>query len=321
MSLTKNPTIPVEQFIILGDPNRDGLLEKASKLAFFLTSETSIKTDFVESGSSVEEMTGRLLTKSVDRIPTGVVILGGDATVNHALEASRTINNQQYFNILTNYYGGARDIFHSVRSATSNPLYLKNIIYSNNEGLIHPVEVVLNDYLKLYAYNVVSIGRTALMANQIDLTRKEYKPVGFDKIDGVVGRSQEAYDILRKKLLKTIPFEVSTKSDGPTMLLGDLIATNSQRFGIFFRSTNDILEHNFGVHYFGKIDPGIIGKILLQRPFVAGVNVEDNQEVNYWVTGENLKFQIDGEAHNLKNGTNKITFRNTNNPAKILLPK
>ncbi len=321
MKTAETPNNSVEQYIILGDPNRKGMLKKANKLSNFLTSETSIKTDFLPSGSSVEEMTEKLLSKEVDQIPTGAIILGGDATVNHALEASRIINNHQYFNIITNYFGGARDIFHSVSSTTSSTLSLENIIYSNNEGLIHPVEVELNDYLKFYAYNVFSIGRIALMANQIDLTREKFKPVGIDFIDRALGRSYETFDIIRNKLLQTIPFELKTIPNGPSMFLGDLIATNSQRFGILFRSTNDILDHSFGIHHIDKIDPEIIRKIIFQRPFSASLNVKNDQEVSYFVTGEGLKFQIDGEVYNLEDGTNKISLRNASKPAKLLLPK
>lgn len=310
-----NPITTVKQFIIVGHPERLGVLKKADKLAKFITKETSVVADFMSTGSTVESMAEKLLTKSVDQIPTAVIILGGDGTVNHALEASRQIDNPNYYNIITNYFGGARDISHNIAASCSNPYALEYNLFAMQEASIHPVEIEINDGNKFTAYNVFSVGRIALMAEQINRTRqntsirlRSYRT------------SKEAIHIAKSKLLKTRSFEAISKH-GHYEGLEDLVITNSQRFGIFFRSNNKILERKFGIHQIGKINPEIIKNLLLQKPFIADLNIIGDDEITYNINGQDLRFQIDGEVEKLPDDKTKIALKNAQKPARLLVPR
>ena len=310
------PISDIEQFVLVGNSSRKGLQKAADELAQFINEETGLPAYNVESGRNVEESIERLIERDVDDIPSAIVVLGGDGTINHTLEATRNIENPLVYSIITDYFGGARDISYNIRKKTPKkyPQLLEYNLSSLVEASIFPIEVTINEQRLLSAYNVISIGRTALMAEQINKIRPKLHGPRPYKI------AREAISIIDAKLLSTVPFKAREHSDPAQAFqnLQDLIFTKSERFGVVFKSHNDILEREFGVFEMDDLDFRDYASILLQRRFFPNLVARGDQTIKYTLVGQNLRIQHDGEVSLLEE-ENVLDFKNADKPAKILI--
>ena len=311
------PISEIDQFVIIGNINKKGLPKAAQELAYFIKDETNKDVEIVESGQSVEESVDRLVDRGIADIPTAIVILGGDGTINHTLEATRIINNPLVYNIITDYYGGARDISYNIKKQTPKkyPQLLEYNLDKLQEASIFPIEIEINENKKIVAYNVFSIGRTALMAEQINNVRNKSKGPRAYRI------AKETISIIDAKLLSIPRFmakEHNDKSD-EYLSIQDLIVAKSERFGLVFKSNIDILSRKFGVYEFDEISAGIVARIVAQREFIPDFIARNNQVIDYSVLGQNLMYQSDGEVDKLPDTENFLRFKNADKPAKILI--
>ncbi len=311
------PISQIDKFLIVGNSNRRGLSKAANSLAQFISEETTKDVEIVESGRNVEESVDRLVQRGVAETPTAIVILGGDGTINHTLEATRIIDNPYAYNIITDYYGGARDISYNIKKQTPKkyPQLLEYNLSSLEEASIYPIEVDINENKRAVAYNVFSIGRTALMAAQINKVRQKISGPRAYRI------VRETLSIVDAKLLTTPVFQAKEYGARYDEFLNiqDLIATKSERFGLIFKSDINILNREFGIYEFDDISASILGRIITQRKFKPDLRAKNDQAVSYTVIGENLMAQTDGEVDLLEEKENLISFKNAVKPAKILI--
>ncbi len=310
------PISEIDQFVIIGNSNRKGLPKAAQELAEFIKIETNKDVEIVESGQSVNESVDRLTDRGIAEVPSAIVILGGDGTINHTLEATRIIGNPGVYNIITDYYGGARDISYNIKKQTPRkyPQLLEYNLSGLQEASLYPIEIEINENTELVAYNVFSIGRTALMAEQINKIRNKTRGPRPYRI------ARETLSIIDAKLLSIPSFKAKEHNDNSDYLhIQDLIAAKSERFGLIFKSDINILNREFGVYEFDEISAGIVARLASQRKFKPDFIARNDQVIDYTVIGENLSIQTDGEVDRLSEKENVIRFKNADKPAKILI--
>ena len=299
-------SIPKKIYII-GNPDRPGVKKAVEdikrKLSITTITEKPNSFKFVKSAKSTDEIYNNLIEVGIKNEDDNELVLGpigGDGLDSTIFEIARK-NFKNATCLLTNRVGTAKDLYWNVSK--------------NNKGQkpteLYPLEITINDTIHA-AYNIGSIGTWAEMAEKFnDLPRSSYSYIQLIK-NGLIAV---------KKISNSKTFTITTNNKTIENVT-DLILTNSQRSGVVFHSKqNDIHDKTAGEHLLTNNNPTFIGKVILSAiglyKFTPNQHFNSNDNIEYYIEGEEMRFQRDGESIEIPNKAN-VSVKIAKKPVRVL---
>lgn len=282
----------IERFILLGNPYRYGVRSSAERLKTIIDHDRQI--DFVPTGPDFTKTFQNLYDSDVDPKNSGIIIIGGDGTIRNVLESLRIEDDfREIPSIFTKFVGGARDL-NSNLSMKKNNWELADLIDGNllQKGYIYPIEATFqNDHLnsKIRAYNVLSIGMTALMAKSIN-QHQFFNHRSFQMLlNGIIAAGQLFKD--------TSKFEVVFEEDDLYRAI-ELIVTKGRRFAGFIKTTSKDLDPTCKLHSVEGIDPHFFRQLLLGKILDPSHTISHDNIVSFQINhpDNQIIIQADGDV-------------------------
>jgi len=312
----------LDRFLIVGNPNRYKVTTSAERLKVIIDGNRIV--DFVASGPNPTE-TFQHIYDYIDQTnakpkTTAIIIIGGDGTIRNVLESLRINDDfREMPSIFTKFVGGARDL-NSNLSMRKNNLELADLIDYNllQKGYIHPIEATFeNNQLKqkkIRAYNVLGIGLTALMADQIN-HHQIFKHRAFQMLVNSLVVSKQVFSNINK-------FQIITE-DGRSSDICELIITKGKRFAGIVKTTSNDLDPNCKLHTIENLDWHFVMQLALGKKLNPSLTISRDQSIKFQIIDQidQIGVQADGEVFFLNNPPMQVNIGLAQKGSAVLMIK
>jgi diacylglycerol kinase family enzyme len=282
----------IEKFIILGNPNRHGVVKSANNLIKIIGQDRPI--EFVETGQNPRKTFEKIYDQTLDPDKNCAIVVGGDGTIRNVFESLRIEDSFRSTPVITTkFVGGARDL-NSNFEMRKSPYDLIDLILQDQliKGEIHPIEAHINQSDIIRAYNVLGIGLSGLTAERINQMQlfKHRSPQMF--LNGL---------IVAKTLLEhSSSFGLNQTGKNNIQPVKELIVTKGKRFAGFIKTTSKNLEPESQVHIINGVTFKFLIDLVLGNHLDSDnkISTEESQDFDLSVY-DGLILQADGDTFRL----------------------